>query len=70
MMRRPAHGSTRRPPLPRPGNGFGRGIRPRPSDRWRDLLAIRTARALDLGLEAMLAGEVEETASGDAVISL
>jgi hypothetical protein len=30
-MRRPAKGGTNRPGLARPGNGYGRPLRPRPS---------------------------------------
>jgi hypothetical protein len=35
-MRRPAKGATSHPPLPRPGYGFGRPLRPRPdrSSGW------------------------------------
>jgi hypothetical protein len=32
-MRRPRHGASSRPPLARPGNGFGRPLRPGPRDR-------------------------------------
>lgn len=32
-MRRPAKGGTTRPGLSRPGHGFGRALRPRPSRR-------------------------------------
>lgn len=35
MIRRPAHGATTRPPLPRPGSGFGRPARPGPSPGLR-----------------------------------
>jgi len=70
MMRRPAHGATRRPPLARPGNGFGRALQPRPSSRWRELVAHEPARAWQVELEAFLASDVEKPASGDAVVSL
>jgi hypothetical protein len=46
-MRRPAHGATRRPPYRRPGNGFGRPLRPGPPARWRDVELLGTARAWD-----------------------
>ena len=39
-MRRPAHGATHRPPGARPGNRFGRPVRPGPP------LGLRDARAL------------------------
>jgi hypothetical protein len=32
-MRRPRHGATSHPPLTRPGNGFGRPMRPGPRAR-------------------------------------
>lgn len=34
-MRRPAHGATTRPPVVRPGAGFGRPTRQGPSPSWR-----------------------------------
>jgi hypothetical protein len=40
MMRRPAHGATRRPPVTRPGNGFGRPVRPGPPAGLRDARAL------------------------------
>jgi hypothetical protein len=43
-MRRPAHGATRRPPVERPGNGFGRPVRPGPRKQSRGADAIATAR--------------------------
>ena len=47
MMRRPAHGATRRPPLERPGNGFGRATRPRPPAAWRDVTTLAAIREWD-----------------------
>jgi hypothetical protein len=48
MFRRFAHGATRRPPLSRPGNGFGRSTRPGPSAaRCPDGVASLTPMALD-----------------------
>ncbi len=32
-MRRPRHGGTSRPPLSRPGNGYGRPLYPGPAGR-------------------------------------
>ena len=32
-MRRLPHGATTRPPIPRPGNGYVRALKPGPSDR-------------------------------------
>lgn len=47
MTRRPAHGATRRPPMERPGNGFGRPVRPRPAALLRGEGAYLMAHALD-----------------------
>jgi hypothetical protein len=47
MMRRPAHGATRRPPVTRPGNGFGRSLRPGPRQEWRSPETIAEVRAWD-----------------------
>ena len=46
-MRRPAHGATRRPPLARPGNGYGRAVRPRPTASWRALDQLEPLRGWD-----------------------
>jgi hypothetical protein len=46
-MRRPAHGATRRPPLRRPGNGFGRPLRPGPRSEWREPETLAEVRAWD-----------------------
>ena len=46
-MRRPAHGATRRPPLVRPGNGFGRPLRPGPRREWRSPDTVAEVRAWD-----------------------
>jgi hypothetical protein len=47
MMRRPGHGATRRPPLERPGNGFGRPLRARPDEALRDAATIARLRRRD-----------------------
>ncbi len=47
MMRRYAHGATRRPPLERPGNGFGRPLRARPNATLRDAATIQRLRTWD-----------------------
>jgi len=47
MTRRPAHGATRRPPMERPGNGFGRSLRPGPAAVLRGEDAYLMARVLD-----------------------
>ena len=47
MTRRPAHGATRRPPMERPGNGFGRSPRPGPAALFRGHDAYLMARAWD-----------------------
>lgn len=46
-MRRPAHGATRRPPLDRPGSGFGRPLRTGPPARWRDIELLTIVCAWD-----------------------
>ncbi len=43
-MRRHAHGATRKPPVERPGNGFGRPVRPGPPKHWRGADAYAIAR--------------------------
>jgi hypothetical protein len=47
MMRRPSRGATRRPPLERPGNGFGRPLRARPNGTLRDATTIAQLRNWD-----------------------
>jgi len=76
MMRRPAHGATRRPPLERPGNGFGRAIRPRPLAAWRDMTTIAELRAWDPA-ELLLAHASEQAneatpaaSNGDAAVNV
>ena len=54
MTRRPPHGATRRPPLDRPGGGYGRPVRPRPSAQWRAVLGLASARSW-AELETLLA---------------
>jgi hypothetical protein len=38
MIRRPAHGATRRPPVERPGSGYGRPVRPGPPACLREMV--------------------------------
>ena|SRR2546423_14211750 len=47
VIRRPAHGATRRPPFERPGSGFGRPLRAGPPARWRDIELLTTVCAWD-----------------------
>ena len=42
MTRRPAYGGSVRPPSSRPGNGYGRPVKPRPAKAWRVPDAHRT----------------------------
>jgi hypothetical protein len=42
MTRRPAHGGSARPQFSRPGNGYGRPLKPRPAAAWRVPDAHRT----------------------------
>jgi hypothetical protein len=42
MTRRPAHGGSVRPHFSRPGNGYGRPVKPRPAAAWRVPDAHRT----------------------------
>ena len=54
MMQRPPHGATRRPEFDRPGSGYGRPVRPRPSAKWRDVTALASTRSWD-DLESLIA---------------
>jgi hypothetical protein len=65
MMRRPAHGATRRPPLERPGNGFGRAARPRPPAAWRDVTTLAAIREWDPA-ELLIAHANEVAAAASA----
>src|SRR5947209_3826788 len=47
VIRRPAHGATRRPPVERPGSGFGRPVRPGPPAHLRTADACAQMRAWD-----------------------
>ena len=75
MMRRPSRGATRRPPLERPGNGFGRAMRPRPLAAWRDMATIAELRAWDPAelLFAHASEQADEAApaasAGDAAVN-
>ena len=57
MMRRLPHGSTTRPPLARPGNGYGRAPHAGPPANWRDPDAVLRARRRDM-LELLLLDDV------------
>jgi len=46
-MRRPAHGATARPPMARPGSGYGRPARPGPPESWREPDVVAQARRRD-----------------------
>jgi hypothetical protein len=63
-MRRPAHGATTRPPMERPGNGFGRPVRPRPPAQWRNVATLATLRNWD-PVELLIA----TATSDDATVS-
>ena len=41
-MRRMPHGGTKHPPLSRPGNGYGRSVRPGPN-RWLSPVRLEVA---------------------------
>jgi hypothetical protein len=75
VTRRPAHGATRRPPFERPGNGFGRPLRPGPPARWRDVEALVTTAQWD-PIELLLAADAGDgvgwrpTTVDDATITL
>jgi hypothetical protein len=61
MSRRLPHGGTSRPSHARPGNGYGRPVKPRPSADWHVPDAHRTDW-FDLLLEVVVAtGEPEAT---------
>jgi hypothetical protein len=53
-MRRPRHGATSHPQLVRPGNGFGRPLRPGPRDRTRLDEAIPSDEEFRRAVEAWL----------------
>ncbi len=65
MMRRPAHGATRRPPFERPGSGFGRPLRPGPPARWRDVEVLATTSAWD-PIQLLQAADATKTAAATA----
>jgi hypothetical protein len=50
--------------MERPGNGFGRTVRPRPPQRWRDPAAIAVFRSWD-PVEVLLA-----TATTDDAVTI
>jgi len=64
-MRRPAHGATSRPPLARPGNGFGRPVRPRPGARWRNPAVLAGFCSWDP--QALVVAEIDLTDDDAAV---
>lgn len=68
MIRRPPHGATRRPPLARPGNGYGRPLRPGPPAQWRDPAALATFRSWD-PVEVFLAQVTAAGTAGDAAVT-
>ena len=47
MMRRLPHGGTSRPPLARPGSGYGRPVRTGPPASWREHDVVVAARRRD-----------------------
>lgn len=47
MMRRLPHGGTSRPPLARPGSGYGRPVRTGPPASWREHDVVAAARRRD-----------------------
>jgi hypothetical protein len=67
VIRRPAHGATRRPPFERPGSGFGRPLRPRPPARWRDVELLGKVREWDPS-ELLVSG-APEPANGPTPVS-
>jgi hypothetical protein len=54
MRRRNLHGGTTRPPLARPGNGFGRVLRPGPNDQRTPADCRAPAPSLDHVVERLL----------------
>ncbi len=76
-VRRHQHGSTRRPPLSHPGNGYGRPGRPGPAPSWnREAVTWRRygsgwdpARLLELDLEELAASDGSGAPAGGSVIS-
>jgi hypothetical protein len=47
-MRRLPHGATTRPPMPRPGNGYGRPVKLGPSSQLRAFAVKASKRVRDV----------------------
>jgi len=58
MMRRVPHGATTRPPLSRPGSGYGRPVRLGPPEQLQAVAVKSRKRNGDLGM--LLAVSLEE----------
>jgi hypothetical protein len=56
--------------MERPGNGFGRSVRPRPPAEWRDVATIAELRALDPVELFLAASDATTAASDDAAVIL
>jgi hypothetical protein len=57
-MRRIPHGATTRPPLARPGSGYGRPVEPGPSKQLHAYATRSRTRVRDFGM--LLAVSLEE----------
>jgi hypothetical protein len=53
-VRRLPHGATKRPPVVRPGSGYGRPVRPVPPDELRAALALTLTSRDESELVALL----------------
>ena len=58
-MRRNAHGATTRPPLPRPGSGYGRPVKAGPSNQLHAHATRSRTRVRDFGM--LLAVSLDES---------
>jgi hypothetical protein len=68
VIRRPAHGGTRRPPVERPGNGFGRSVRTGPPAHLRTTDACAQMRAWDPS-ELLVISLAETSSRDDAALA-
>jgi hypothetical protein len=70
VMRRPPKGATKRPPLERPGSGYGRPVKPRPPTRWRDVHSLAALRGWDpVELLIVQLNSTATETSGDATVT-
>ena len=59
VVRRVPHGATSRPPLARPGSGYGRPVKLGPSSQWRAYATRSRSRVRDFAM--LLAVSLDES---------